>query len=178
MAKTLETERAAAKDARPPADGVDGSVRVDLPLTGMTCAACARRIELRLSKTEGVESAAVNFATARATVEYDAARTSTRELRRRVEEIGYGVIDVEADDAREVTNREEEARREEARDLKRRLSVAVLFSLPVLVIAMSHGRIPLFNVSWINWLQLALTAPVVFYSGAPFYSGATVARSE
>ncbi|HKG13409.1 MAG TPA: heavy metal translocating P-type ATPase [Pyrinomonadaceae bacterium] len=152
-----------------------GSLRVDMPLTGMTCAACARRIERRLSKSEGVESAAVNFATARATVEYDPARTGPRELTAAVRDIGYGVIDVTADDAREGASREEEARREEARDLKRRLVVAVVFSLPVLVIAMSHGAIPFLNVSWINWVQLALTAPVVFYSGAPFYRGAWAA---
>jgi Cu+-exporting ATPase len=163
-----------AEAARPAGAG-DASVRVDLPLTGMTCAACARRIERRLSKTEGVGSATVNFATARATVEYDPARTSTRELKDAVRDIGYGVIDVAAGDAREGVSREEEARREEARDLKRRLVVAVVFSLPVLVIAMSHGRVPFLNVSWINWLQLALTAPVVFYSGAPFYRGAWAA---
>ena len=45
--------------------------RVDLPITGMTCAACARRIERRLNQTPGVSRAGVNFATARATVEYD-----------------------------------------------------------------------------------------------------------
>jgi Cu+-exporting ATPase len=154
------------------------ALRVDLPLTGMTCAACARRIERRLSKSEGVESAAVNFATSRATVEYDPERTGLRELRRRVEEIGYGVLDVTTDDAREVVSREEEARREEARDLKRRFVVAAALSLPVLVIAMSHGRIPLFDVAWINWLQLALTAPVVFYCGAPFYRGAWAALRQ
>ena len=157
------------------AKGGDANVRVDLPLTGMTCAACARRIERRLSKTEGVESAAVNFATARATVEYDPERTGLRELKDAVRDIGYGVIDVTATDAREGVSREEEARREEARDLKRRLVVAVVFSLPVLVIAMSHGRVSFLNVSWINWVQLALTAPVVFYSGAPFYRGAWAA---
>ena len=157
------------------AKGGDANVRVDMPLTGMTCAACARRIERRLSKAEGVESAAVNFATERATVEYDPARTSLRELGDAVRDIGYGVIDVTPTDAREGVSREEEARREEARNLKRRLVVAVALSLPVLVIAMSHGAIPLLNVSWINWVQLALTTPVVFYSGAPFYSGAWAA---
>ncbi len=167
MEKTLETERPASKEV--------AALRVDLPLTGMTCAACARRIELRLSKSEGVESAAVNFATSRATVEYYPARTSPRELRRRVEEIGYGVLDVKSDDAREAVSRQDEARREEARDLKRRFVVAAALGLPVLVVAMSHGRIPLFDVPWINWLQLALTAPVVLYSGAPFYRGAWTA---
>jgi Cu+-exporting ATPase len=164
--KTYEAERPALKS---------GALRVDLPLTGMTCAACARRIERRLSKSVGVGSAAVNFATSRATVEYDPEVTSLRELSAAVRDIGYGVLDVTADDARSALGREEEARRAEARDLKRRLVVAVALSLPVLVISMSHGRIPLFDVSWINWLQLALTAPVVFYCGAPFYRGAWAA---
>ncbi|MBK6316051.1 MAG: YHS domain-containing protein [Blastocatellia bacterium] len=49
----------------------DSSERVDLPITGMSCAACARTIEKTLSKAPGVRSANVNFATSRATVEYD-----------------------------------------------------------------------------------------------------------
>src|SRR5437588_3123326 len=150
--------------------------RVDLPVTGMTCAACARRIERKLTKTPGVNAANVNFATQRATVEYDPARTGVRQLASAVEEIGYRVIDVTAAggnaSARPV---EEEARRAERRDLARRFTVAAVLSLPVLVVSMSHGAVALFNVRWINYLQLALTAPVVFYSGAPFYRGAWAA---
>ena len=54
--------------------------RVELPIQGMTCAACARRIERGLSKAAGVERAGVNFATARATVEYDPHATGVRQL--------------------------------------------------------------------------------------------------
>jgi Cu+-exporting ATPase len=150
-------------------------VRVDLPITGMTCAACARRIERRLTKTPGVASANVNFATGRATVEYDPARTGVRQFVSAVEEIGYGVIDVAGGDERASAGREEEARRDEQRDLARRFTVAAALSLPVLVISMSHGAVTLFNAWWINYLQLALTVPVVFYSGAPFYRGAWAA---
>jgi P-type Cu+ transporter len=64
--------------------------RVDLPVTGMSCAACARRIEQTLAKTPGVETAAVNFATARATVNYDPAATDLRRIMKRVEDVGYG----------------------------------------------------------------------------------------
>ncbi|MCE7973733.1 MAG: Cu(2+)-exporting ATPase [Leptolyngbya sp. PLA1] len=45
-------------------------------------------------------------------------------------------------------------------------------SLPVLVIAMSHGQVRAFNVHWINWLQLALTTPVVLWCGWPFFRSA------
>ena len=152
------------------------SHRVDLPVTGMTCAACARRIERKLTKTPGVNAANVNFATQRATIEYDPARTGVRQFASAVEEIGYRVIDVTAADGGASAGRvEEEARRAGRRDLARRFAVAAALSLPVLVISMSHGAVALFNVPWINYLQLALTAPVVFYSGAPFYRGAWAA---
>src|SRR2546423_1430602 len=141
--------------------------RVELPITGMTCAACARRVERGLSKTPGVGAANVNFATARATVEYDPRRTDVQRLVEAVEGVGYGTPGALAgDDARAAVEQEEAARRAERRDLARRFTVAAVLSLPVLIIAMSHGRVALFNVWWINWLQLALTAPVVFYSGA------------
>ena len=168
------TEEEAAERARE-------SVRVDLPVTGMTCAACARRVERRLAKTHGVSAANVNFATERATVEYDPARTGVRQLKEAVREIGYGLIDTTGDERdttggeRASLRREEEARRAERRDLARRFRVAAALSLPLLVISMSHGAIALFNVSWINYLQLALTIPVIFYSGAPFYRGAWAA---
>jgi P-type Cu+ transporter len=237
-----ERQRGAAVGADADAGG---KVRVDLPVTGMTCAACARRIERHLSKAEGVADCNVNFATARATVAYDPRRTGVRELietvrdvgygtsgvasaefvvddsarvsgtsqvlekhlkgargvvgasfnlatmrvrvefletatdarsiKKRIEELGYHVSEVTAGDQRTSLEREEEARASERRDLLRRFAVAAVLSLPVLSIAMSHGAVALFDVAWINWLQLALTAPVVFYSGAPFYRGAWAA---
>jgi Cu+-exporting ATPase len=53
--------------------------------------------------------------------------------------------------------------------LLRKVILGAVLSLPVLVIAMSHGRISIFNQPWINWLQLALTAPVVLYCGGGFF---------
>jgi Cu+-exporting ATPase len=149
--------------------------RADLALTGMTCAACARRIERRLSKTPGVTSANVNFATERATVEYDPRQTGVTSLVEAVEDVGYGARDATGGTGKALAGVEEEARRAERRDLARRFLTAAVLSLPVLVISMSHGAIPFFNVWWINWLQLALTAPVVFYCGAPFFRGAWAA---
>ena len=223
-----------------------GSERVGLSVTGMSCAACARRIERGLSKRPGVLSAGVNFATARATVEYDARATNVGRLIEAVREAGYGtrgteraefivddsarpsgsgrpleehlsslagvagasfnlatmLVSVEylpdATDAgsvrraiedfgyrvREVgaagdevdpAGQEAEARDAEYRDLRRKFVVAALLSAPVLVIAMSHGRIGFLNFPGVNWLQLALATPVVFYCGAQFYRGAWAA---
>ncbi|HLL74480.1 MAG TPA: heavy metal translocating P-type ATPase [Pyrinomonadaceae bacterium] len=219
--------------------------RIDLPVTGMTCAACARRIERGLARQPGVARAAVNFATARATVEYDpavtdggrlvetiretgydtagAARASfvvddsarpagsgqqlekhlkalrgvvgahfnlgtmevrvdylpnevdARAVRRRVEEFGYRVREAAGEDPAGAEDAQEAARAEEYRSLRRKFFVAALLSLPVLVVAMSHGRVEFLNFAGSNWFQLALTTPVVFYSGAQFYRGAWAA---
>jgi cation transport ATPase len=57
----------------------DGAgARIDLTVTGMPCAACARRIERKLAKAAGVRRAGVNFTTAHATVEYDPKATGVR----------------------------------------------------------------------------------------------------
>src|SRR5215207_5290281 len=62
---------------RPGAPPPDGGERVDLPITGMSCAACARRIETALAKAPGVHRAGVNLATSRADfVVDDSARPS------------------------------------------------------------------------------------------------------
>ncbi|MCB9457301.1 MAG: copper-translocating P-type ATPase [Anaerolineaceae bacterium] len=65
--------------------------QIDLPITGMTCANCARTVERTLSKTDGVGEAAVNYATERATVSYDPATTDVSALIERVSKAGYGV---------------------------------------------------------------------------------------
>lgn len=70
---------------------------------------------------------------------------------------------------------EDTAEEAEYRRLLRRFVVAAVLSLPVLVIAMSHGRIAALNFGGVNWFQLALTTPVVFFSGWPFYRGAWAA---
>ena len=53
--------------------------------------------------------------------------------------------------------------------LLRKVIIGAALSIPVLVIAMSHGKIAIFNHTWINWLQLALTTPVVVWCGSQFY---------
>src|SRR5687768_3622053 len=64
---------------------------VALPITGMTCASCVRRVEKALAKAPGVTSANVNLATERATVSFDPEQASIDQLRAAVEKAGYGV---------------------------------------------------------------------------------------
>ncbi|HWC95879.1 MAG TPA: heavy metal translocating P-type ATPase [Candidatus Sulfopaludibacter sp.] len=125
--------------------------RVDLPVSGMTCAACARSIERTLTKTPGVARASVNLATNTATVEYDPSRVKAGDFVAAIENLGYAVPQQEPppDAAGE--------------SYRRRLIVAAVFAIPVMALGMME-RAP--------WLQLLLTLPVIFYAGAPFYTAA------
>ena len=65
--------------------------QIDLPVTGMTCANCARTVERTLKKTEGVTEANVNFATERAHVDFDPAQVNVNDMIERIGKAGYGV---------------------------------------------------------------------------------------
>ncbi|MBL8150955.1 MAG: cation transporter, partial [Blastocatellia bacterium] len=65
--------------------------KVDIPITGMTCAACAKRIEKKLSKVDGVAQTGVNFATATATVEYDPSKVTLQTFITAIKDIGFGI---------------------------------------------------------------------------------------
>src|SRR3954451_14801955 len=121
---------------------VAGPERLDLPVSGMTCAACARTIERTLAGSAGVERAKVNLATNTATVEYDPTRVAPGDLIGAIEELGYGVPQSDAPPDLE------------APVLRRRFWVAAALAAPVLALGMSHSA---------PWVQLALTAPVILY---------------
>jgi Cu+-exporting ATPase len=139
---------------------------VSLPLTGMTCAACARTIERSLQQAAGVNDASVNFATGRADVQFDEHTTDIDRLISAVRSVGYDV-------AMAAGNREEtpleHARDREYQSLRRKLLAALALFVPILVIAMA-GRS--FRGSQI--LQLVLAVPLVFYAGADFYRRAWI----
>jgi len=64
--------------------------RLDLPIRGMSCASCVEKIETGLSKLEGIEEAAINFAAEKGTVLYDPSRVSVSRIVREIENLGYG----------------------------------------------------------------------------------------
>lgn len=137
---------------------VDGSVRTDLNVDGMTCAACANRIQRRLGKVDGVEVAQVNFATGRATVTHSSSVAEAL-LAAEVEALGYSVID-EGDDV--------EAEQEREADLRRRLVVGIALAVPAMVLSMAPG---LQFAGW-EWVVAALATPVILWSGWPFHRAA------
>lgn len=133
---------------------------IDLAITGMTCAGCASAVAQALRRSPGVVAAGVNFATRRATVVYSPALTGRERLAAAVAAAGYGVAEERS---------REEMERAEIETLWRRFGMAAILSLPVVVLAMSHGAI---HFPGERWVQLALTAPVVLHAGAGFFTAA------
>ena len=129
--------------------------RLELPIEGMTCAGCAVRVEKTLNELAGV-AANVNYATERASVEFDAT-VAPEELIAAVESAGYRATlpgEAVADDP--------------AVSLRRRVLVSAVLALPVLVLAMVS---PLQFDGW-QWVSLALATPVVLWGGWPFHRAA------
>lgn len=151
--------------------------RVELALEGMTCAACANRIEKVLNRVPGAR-ASVNFATETAIAEVEPGKVATAELIAAVERAGYHAhVRVDPETAR----REDEARKRAAyAKLKREFILAALLSLPLIA-----QMVPMFaGTTWPGggasahqdliprWVQLVLATPVQFYVGRRFYVGA------
>ncbi len=145
---------------------------LDLPLLGMTCANCANTIDRTLKRVEGVLDANVNFASEKATVEYVAGLVNRGDLAAAVRKAGFDVV--EAASEAEMEDAEAAARGAEIRHEWRRLTVGVIFSLPLFILSMSRdfGLVGTWaHANWVNWLFLALATPVQFYVGWDYYRG-------
>ena len=134
------------------------TVRSDLAVEGMTCAACATRIQRTLTKLDGVGEVRVNFANGRATVLHDDS-VEDGQLRAAIERLGY--------DAPVTSDHDEAELRREA-DLRRRWIVALVLGVPVVAISMVP---PLQFDGW-EWVVAALATPIVFWCGWGFHRAA------
>ena len=137
----------------------EAGARVELALEGMTCAACATRIERKLNKLAGVE-ASVNYATEQAAVRYDSDRVAIADLVDAVEAAGYHAR----------TSADTGAALDRARTLRTRLAVAIGLTVPLTVLAMIP---PLQFEGW-EWLAFALATPVVLWAGFGFHRAAAL----
>ena len=154
------------------APAAPGRERLDLAVTGMTCAACAMRIEKKLNKLDGV-TAAVNYATEKASVEFDPGTMTPEQLVATVEGIGYGAElppPPVAPGAAPVEPATDATTPRDARleDLQRRLIGSAALGLPVLLMSM----IPALQFRNWQWLSFALAAPVATWGAWPFHRAA------
>ncbi len=139
---------------------------IEFQIGGMTCAACANRIEKSLNKLPGVE-AAVNFASEKAHIRFQPGIAGKDELAAAIRKTGYQAYEAVA-----AGHAEEKARREEAyRAEFRKFLFSAALTLPLLLqmIPMLSGS----HQEWLpRWLQWLLATPVQFWIGKRFYLGA------
>ena len=147
--------------------------KITIPISGISCASCVATIETALADAPGVISAAVNFATNAATIEFVPAMATTGDLRRVIREAGYEPLEVEEGGAQ--ADHEKAARAREIRILKRKLATGVVLTVPVVLGSMHHWFPWAPPVLQNFWVLLALTTPVQFWVGAQFYRGAWAA---
>lgn len=148
--------------------------RIQLPVRGMSCAACVQRVQQALLSVPGVVQAAVNLATEQAQVEYLAGEVTVKDLAKAVNEAGYELI--EPSDVVDIVEAERQAREAELKRLRQRFIFGLLFVVPIFILANLHmlGLTHLLAIDrQTNFLiQFLLQTPVQFWVGWQFYQGA------
>jgi Cu+-exporting ATPase len=148
------------------------SETLTIPIEGMSCASCVAKLEQGLAAVPGVNSAAVNLASEKATVDYRPGMTTPSEIQQAIRRLGYSPLstishaELPAAEARQLAA---------YRQLQLRFYVAAVLTIPIMFLGMSdHLGLPV-GASVSAWIQLLLTTPILFWAGRQFYKGAIAA---
>ncbi|KAL4150387.1 hypothetical protein PRNP1_009789 [Phytophthora ramorum] len=157
-------------------DGKSELGKATLLISGMTCNSCANSVEGALNRTKGVISAAVSFATEKAVIRFDKAAVGVRTLIESVEEIGYEASYVPGPEAQKCL---EDQRAKEITRYRTDFVVALLFTLPILLVMLVFENISRFKhdlmseilpgLSWEALVVAILATPVQLYSARRFH---------
>ncbi|MBO1001307.1 heavy metal translocating P-type ATPase [Pseudogracilibacillus auburnensis] len=144
--------------------------KTEFDISGMTCAACATKIEKGIRKMEGVSSANVNFALETISVTYNEKEVQPSEMVAKVKKLGYELIPKE-DNQDKMDHKQAEIRKQ-----TRKFIFSAILTLPLLWTMVAHFNFLSFiylpDIFMNPWFQLALATPVQFIVGAQFYKGA------
>lgn len=147
------------------------SDKAEFTVSGMTCAACANRVEKRLNKLDGVNKATVNFALESATVDFNPDEVSVNEMKSTITKLGYK-LEVKSDEQDGSTDH----RLQEIERQKKKFIISFILSFPLLWAMVSHFSFTSFiylpDMLMNPWVQLTLATPVQFIIGGQFYIGA------
>ncbi|MGE1128679.1 heavy metal translocating P-type ATPase [Bacillus wiedmannii] len=147
------------------------SDKAEFTVSGMTCAACANRVEKRLNKLAGVNGATVNFALESATVDFNPDEINVNEMKSAITKLGYK-LEVKSDEQDGSTDH----RLQEIERQKKKFIISFILSFPLLWAMVSHFSFTSFiylpDMLMNPWVQLALATPVQFIIGGQFYVGA------
>jgi len=151
-------------------DGTE--VEIELAVGGMTCAACAARVQAKLNKLDGV-TASVNLATERAHVTAPA-HLRARDLVKVVEAAGYSAEPLAPAQTRDPAEPDAgvAADADAVRRLRRRLTLALVFFVPLTDLSMMLSIFPWTRFPGWQWLLVALAAPVATWAAWPFHQAA------
>lgn len=150
----------------------DDREKVTLPIKGMHCAACVSRVEGALQKSDGVISASVNFATERASVQFDSNSTSKEALKEAIRSSGYDVAESSSDS--DEDHHDHMSHGEDTAVLSQKLIISAILTSGIFFLMYSS----MFNISLglshevTVMIQLALATPIQFWAGYSFYTGA------
>lgn len=147
------------------------SDKLEFQITGMTCAACANKIERRLNKLDGIEKATVNFALESVLVEYNPDQVSISDMKEAIKKLGYTLEQKQEKAGGQVDHRQKEIEKQQ-----RKFLFSLILSFPLLWAMVSHFKFTSFiwlpNIFMNPWVQFALATPVQFVIGRQFYVGA------
>ena len=134
------------------------------PVLGMSCAACATRVDKTLNGQPGMQEASVNYASATVQVTYDADECSPLVLKAAVQSAGYDLLIASKEEAEDEA---EKARQVRYESLKKRTVWAIVLAVPIMVLGMAW-----MHVHWVNVVVWLLSTPVVFVLGRGFFISA------
>jgi len=145
---------------------------LDLGIQGMSCTACAARIERALAKMEGVTEASVSYASRMAWIRYEAGRQQPDAIKERVRQLGFATSEPG----------DRTSHMKEMAELRNRSVLSLLLSIPLLWAMVSHYSwlkgVPVPALVSHAWVQLALATIIQLWIGLPFYLNAWSALRE
>ncbi len=150
--------------------------RINVPVSGMTCAACVSAVEKALGGLAGVVAVSVNFATEKASIDYFPAVVGIRDFRKAIRDAGYDVVETEQGE--DIVEKEQREREKAYKELRAKVLSGALLAFLIMLLMQWHH---LFG-GWLQLplktnhvLQLMLATPVQFWIGRQFYAGAFAA---
>ncbi|MFA8439799.1 heavy metal translocating P-type ATPase [Pueribacillus sp. YX66] len=142
----------------------------EFDISGMTCAACAAKIEQRINKLDGVSNATVNFALETMLVEYDEHQVTPVNMIEAIDRLGYTLI------PKQEHNEKLDHKQQEIIKQTRKFIFSLILTLPLLWTMVAHFNFMSFiylpDILMNPWVQLILATPIQFYVGGQFYKGA------
>ena len=139
-------------------------IQETFPILGMSCASCAARVDKTLNHQPGVSKATVNYASGIATVEYTPSQCSPEALQQAVQAAGYDLL-IQPD--KKTLEEAEQVHEQKYRALKFRTTLAIILSIPIVIIGMFFMNMPYANL--IMWV---LSTPIIFWLGRSFFVSA------